>query len=111
MIDLDTDIKTAIQCRNGELVVKRTQDVEPYLEANKREISGAPTWRPYAGKKKLRKLAEIPNIVVEQWLKEGINALSSDPEMQKKVRQKLDSNEWQHLRTYPGRMGVRRQWV
>lgn len=112
--DFAQDMKTKITCKNGELVVYREQDVEPYLDANKRAMHCAPTWRPYtSGRKKspLRKLAEIPNIVAEQWMKEGINIFSPDPAMQKKVREKLDSNEFQHLRTFPGRMGVRRQWV
>lgn len=109
--DFVDDMKTKITCKNGELVVYREQDVEPYLDANKRAMHCAPTWRPYAGKQKLRKVAEIPNIVAEQWMREGINIFSPDPGMQKRIREKLDSNEYQHLRTFPGRMGVRRQWV
>jgi hypothetical protein len=105
------DMKTKITCKNGELVVYREQDVEPYLDENKRAMHCAPTWRPYAGKQKMRKVAEIPNIVAEQWLREGINIFSPDPAHQKKVREKLDSNEYAFLRTFPGRMGVRRQWV
>lgn len=111
MIDTETDISTAIKCKNGELVVYREQDVEPYLDANKREISGAPTWRPYAGRK-LTCVADIPNIVVEQWMREGINVFHMhDPEVAKKVRAKLDSNEFAHLRTFPGKLGMRKQWV
>lgn len=112
--DVLDDMKTRITCKNGELVVYREQDVEPYLDANKRAMHCAPTWRPFAAKRNktpLRKVAEIPNIVAEQWFREGINIFSPDPAMQKRVREKLDSNEYQHLRTFPGRMGVRRQWV
>lgn len=111
MIDTDTDITTAIRCKNGEMVVTRTQDTTPYLEANQREMSAAPTWRPYAGKQRLRKVAEIPNIVIEQWLREGINAFSPDPAHQRAFRAKLDDYTNAKLRTYPGRLGVRRQWV
>lgn len=112
--DFVDDMKTKITCNNGELVVYREQDVEPYLDANKRAMHCAPTWRPFAaqrGKSQLRKVAEIPNIVAEQWIREGINIFSPDPAMQKRIREKLDSNEFQHLRTFPGRMGVRKQWV
>ncbi len=35
MIDTTTDISTAIKCRDGKLVVKRTQDTTPYLDRNK----------------------------------------------------------------------------
>lgn len=109
------DMRTKITCRNGELVVQRTQDTTPYLEENKRLLNAAPTWRPYArtrqNRSPLRKLAEIPNIVAEQWMREGVNIFSGDPEMQKKVRQKLDDYTNRDLRTFPGRMGVRRMWV
>lgn len=109
------DMRTKITCRNGELVVTRTQDTTPYIEENKRAFNDAPSWRPYAQTRQrrspLRKLAEIPNIVAEQWLREGVNIFSSDPDMQKKVRQKLDDYTNRDLRTFPGRMGVRRQWV
>lgn len=115
MIDTDTDLKTAISCKNGELVVKRTQDTTPYLDANVREFNEAPTWRPYARTRArnspLRKVAEIPNIVVEQWLKEGINIFNPDPSMQRAFRAKLDDYTNQKLRTFPGRLGTRKQWV
>lgn len=122
MIDTSTslaefldDMRTKITCRNGELVVQRTQDTTPYIEENKRLLNAAPTWRPYAQTRQrrspLRKLAEIPNIVAEQWMREGVNIFSGDPEMQKKVRQKLDDYTNRDLRTFPGRMGVRRMWV
>lgn len=111
MIDTETDISTAIRCKNGELVVTRTQDTTPYVEANKREISEAPSWRPYAGRK-LTCVADIPNIVAEQWMREGINIFHMhDPEVAKKVRAKLNSNEYAHLRTFPGQLGARRKWV
>jgi hypothetical protein len=40
-------------------------------------------------------------------MKEGINVLSNDPDMMKKVRRKLDDYTNQKLRTMPGKMGVR----
>lgn len=109
MIDTEsalTDVLTSIECKNGQLLVKRTQDVEPILEANKREFVEANSWRPYAGVN-MKKVASIPNVVAEQWLREGVNVFDPSPEMQKKVAQKLNSNEWLHLRTCPGRVGYR----
>ncbi len=113
MIDTETDfadIVTQTYTEQGRVVVKRTQDATPYIEQNKRELAEAPSWNPYGSGRKdqsLRKVASIPLIVVEQWMKEGVNILDPSPEMQKKVAQKLNSNEWQHLRTYPGRVGYR----
>lgn len=109
MIDTSTslgEVLTDIRCDNGQLVVRRTQDVEPILEANKREYNEAASWRPYAGTS-MRKVASIPNVVAEQWLREGVNVFSREPEQLRKVAQKLNSNEWRHLRTHPGKVGYR----
>lgn len=111
MIDTETsfsDLSTQIRAEQGSLVVQRTQDTTAYLEANRAEMNEAPSWRPYASGKKdraLRKVASVPLIVVEAWMKEGINIFDPSPEMQKKVAGKLNSNEYAHLRTYPGRVG------
>jgi hypothetical protein len=70
------------QADDGRLVVKRTQDTTPYLEANRAEFNAAPSWRPYASGRKdksLRKVASIPLIVVEQWMREGVNILDPSP--------------------------------
>lgn len=110
MIDTESDVATTIRRENGRIVVKRTQDVEGYLEQNRREFNEAPSWRPYASgsvDRPMRKVASIPNIVAEAWLKEGVNIFDPSPEMQKKVAEKLNSNEYAYLRTYPGRVGYR----
>lgn len=101
------DIQTKLRAKNGELVVCRIQDVEPYLKQNHEELASAPSWRPYGSGKKdiaLRKVADVPLIVVEQWLKEGVDVFSQDPDMQKRVREKLNDYTNRKLRTYPGRL-------
>jgi hypothetical protein len=109
MLDTETefaDISTKIERdAQGRLVAVRTQDTTPYLEANRRAFNEAPSWRPYSDANGMREVADIPMIVVEQWMKEGVNLFDPSPEMQKKVAQKLNSNEFQYLRTYPGRVG------
>lgn len=107
VMDGETVVSTTIEAKNGEVVVKRTQDTEPILELNRQELNEAPSWRPYASGRKdvpMRKVAEIPLIVVEQWLKEGINIFSPDPDMQRRFRQKLNDPDWRHLRTFPGKV-------
>lgn len=111
MIDTTTDLSTVLKGEGGKLVVKRTQDVEPYLEANQREYNSHSDWRPYSGRGGMRKIAEIPNIVVEQWLKEGVNIFSSDPAQQRAFRRKLDDYTYKKLRTMPGRVGLRQKHV
>lgn len=98
MIDLSSDVSTAIKARNGQVVVHRVQDVEPYLDANKAEL------RDFKPSKNRRKVAEIPNIIVEQWLKEGINIF--DRNHAQAVQRKLNSNEFAYLRTSPGKCKV-----
>lgn len=109
--DFTDDVSTKIEGREGKILVVRSQDVAPYLRANEQERNSYSDWRPYAKRRgqrgEMRKVAEIPNIVVEQWLKEGINVFSQDPAMQRRVRWKLDSNEYRKLRTMPGKMGMR----
>jgi hypothetical protein len=106
VIDTQSDLTTVIKAEQGKLVVRRTQDTTGYLEANKAEMNEAPSWRPYANTS-LRRVASIPMIVVEAWMKEGVNIFDPSPEMQKKIAAKLNSNEFAHLRTYPGRVGFR----
>lgn len=103
MIDTETDITTAIKCRNGELVVKRVQATDPYAEINhqrRREFSA--TQNGY--QRPIRMVADVPNIVIEQWLKMGVNIF--DRNDAKKVRQLLNSNEYSKWRTSPGKCKV-----
>lgn len=100
MIDLETDVSTAIKAKNGQLVVHRVQDTTPYLEANKRELSNFQARRGMTR----RKIAEIPNIIVEKWMKEGINIF--DRNHAKAIQAKLNSNEYAYLRTSPGKCKV-----
>lgn len=86
------------------LTVNRVQDVEPILEANKADFINAPELHSQRYKKPLVHAARIPLIVVEQWLKMGINVFDPSPEMKKKVRQMLNSPDWRHLKTIPGKI-------
>lgn len=83
------------------LEVKRTQDVEPYLEANKRDRLETPSWQPFSGRDMYR-VASIPLIVVEQWIKEGINLFDSSDKP--KVMARLNSPEYSYLRTMTGKI-------
>lgn len=101
MIDTSNDVKTAIKARNGELVVYREQDTTPYLEANKSRRNNFVARRGSG----LRMVADVPNIVVEKWMRElGVNIF--DRNHAKKVQQLLNSNEYSYLRTSPGKCKV-----
>lgn len=81
------------------LVEERTQDVAPVLDANKRLFNDGDGYSP---SRDMRRVASIPLIVVEQWLKEGVDVFN--PDHSKEVRRRLNLPEWRHLRTAPGRV-------
>src|SRR5688500_10827170 len=103
-----SDIQEAWKREQGKVLIYREQDVQPYLDANKRmqaeQVGG---WRR-AGKGARRMVADIPNIVVEMWLKQGFNMFSAS---ERELRKKLDEPEWSYLKTIPGRLGQRSRHI
>lgn len=95
------DITETKRIEQDKLVVCRSQDVSGYLERNRRERA---EFRRRLNSS-MRKVAEIPLIVIEQWMKEGINIF--DRNDAKKVQQKLNSPEYAYLRTSPGKCVVK----
>ena len=107
MIDTETGIATAIKARNGQLHVNRVQDVEPYLDANKRmQADQVGAWHKMRGNRRM--IADIPNIVVEMWLKQGFNMFTVS---ERELRKKLDDPEWSYLKTIPGKVGQRSRHI
>jgi hypothetical protein len=95
-----SDITETWKREQGRIVVCRSQDVTPYLEANKRKRNDFQSRRGSA----LREVADIPNVIVEQWMKEGVNVF--DPNCDKEVQRRLNSNEYAFLRTSPGKVAI-----
>lgn len=89
---------------NGDLTIERIEDVESILQHNKqlqaenhnKSFINDSSWG--------HKVADIPNIVIEQWLKEGIDLFSTDPDMKKKVLRKLQDPSYRYLRTMNTRL-------
>lgn len=96
-----SDILETWKKEQGKIVLYREQDVEPYLEANKRKRNDFQQRRG----SRMRLVADIPNVVVEQWLAMGVNIF--DKNDNKKVEQLLNSNEYAYLRTSPGKIAVK----
>ena len=98
------DIQEKWRFEGDKLVCERTQDVEPYLDANKAAYNEVSSWRPWAGMDR-RPVANIPNVVVEKWLREGFNLFEDKaPGYQKELRRRLNDIENRHLRLAPGRI-------
>lgn len=82
------------------VTIARCQDVEAILDHNK---ALATHDDGYSADRGLRRAASIPLAVVEKWMTEyGVDVL--DPEHGPAVKKLLNSNEWAHLRTAPGRL-------
>ena len=78
------------------------QDVEPFLEQNKLDYNdGSDGWSP---SRELQRVASIPNILIEKWLREEGIDVYNDNHWPAVVR-KLNSSEYRHLRTGSGWLG------
>ena len=81
--------------------VRNVQDVEPILENNKRLQGMGDGW---SSDRFLRRIASIPLVVAQQWMKEdGVNWMAL-PKKEKSVylRKKLTDPQWRYLRTSDG---------
>lgn len=80
----------------GTAIIKRVEDVEPVIEANKRSLTSG--HNGYTPSKDMRLAASIPIGVVYEWLtKHGVNLFDKNHEAG--VRRLLNSNEYRYLRT------------
>ena len=93
----------------GGAIIRSEVDVAPVLEMNKAQATHNDGYSP---DRSWRRVASIPTIIQQKWLlEEGWDCLSPDPDCQRKLAQKLDSIEYQYLRTAPGRLGVHKPHI
>lgn len=83
----------------GNITVNAIQDVEPVLDRNKAAANdrGKRITSDYANP-----IATIPPVVALHWLNtEGwwVFDADKDPDVEKKLNQKLNCSDWRHLRT------------
>lgn len=79
--------------QGDRLIVESIQDVEPILNRN-RELQKD---KSLTRGKEMWHVASIPNIVIEQWMKEGINLFRKED--WSKVKAKLNDPNYKYLRT------------
>lgn len=98
------DIRDEWFRQDGKLVQKRSQDVEPYFDRNKRALADHDAHK--ARKSELREVADIPNLVYVQMMKLlGIPAnrwFNMTDEEELRFNRMLNSGEYRHVRTSPG---------
>jgi len=92
-------VETGFWVEDGKIVIRKTQDVEPILDNNKRLMNDGDGYSP---SRDMRRVASIPNVIIEQWIREGVNIF--DPNHKDAIRRKLNSSEYAHLRTAPGQL-------
>lgn len=86
--------------------VLNQQDVEPILEHNKRNYNEAYSGnRGYSVSRNMVRVASIPNVIIHDWFRKGINIFDQDD--MPKICAMLDDPEYAFLRTAPGRLGYR----
>lgn len=108
-ISYDPETKRKVEAFEVEdkLIVRQTvphEEIKKYLEHNKAEQNAIPQkeYKSLLRKKNIWKAASIPNVVVEQWRKEGIDIFKEED--WPKVRAKLNDPEYKWLRTSPGKV-------
>jgi hypothetical protein len=98
-VEQEGPIVVTTTVKDGLVVEKRTQDVQPILDANGRAANHSDCYSP---SRDLQHVARIPNIVIEQWLKEGVDVYN--PEHEAAVMKRLNDGGWMKLRTGGGRI-------
>lgn len=83
-------------------IVRRHQDVEAILEANK-ALQNADDKGWVSRSREMRRVASIPNVIIEKWrIEKGIDVFN--PNHKEAVKRLLNDPEWLYLRTGPGRI-------
>lgn len=81
-----------------KMIIRRRQDVTDIVEANKRKIANSVDSR--YGNEMLHHVADIPIELAYKWKREeGLDVLSNDPEMKRRLRRKLNDPEFRWLKT------------
>ena len=84
---------------DNSFAIETSADVQPILDENKRLANDGDG---YSASRDLRRIASIPNIIVEKWRNElGVDVYNKGHAQ--KVRQLLNDADWRYLRTSPGR--------
>ena len=84
-----------------KLHVAHTQNIKPIIEQNIRDANETDKHAKWGD---TARVASIRAVVVMEWMKEGINMMAPTYEDQQKIKKKLNSPEWAHLRTRGGRL-------
>lgn len=84
---------------NEQLILHKSTDVQPMLDANKIDRDAGNNDLSFG-----RKIASVPTDVLDMWIREGVDyrLIRKDPAMKKKFFAKLNSREWCGFKTTDG---------
>lgn len=92
-------LSEAFHFDESHFTIETKQDVEPFLENNKRLANDGDGYSP---SRDWRRIANIPLGIVEMWrTRLGVDIFNKDH--QPAVRRLLNDPDWRLLRTSPGR--------
>lgn len=93
----------SVEAGRDVIVVEQTQDVEPIIKVNHETMMANGVGRTsfWQGREWV-KVAEIPNVLIDQWHAQGINFYDAND--WPIIRKLLNDSEWSKLRTAPGRL-------
>jgi hypothetical protein len=87
---------------NQQLILKKSQDVSPILQANREEMNN-----PVEDLSFGRKFASVPIDVLDAWIEhEGLDyrKIGKDPAMRKRFFEKINSREWCGFKVHTGNL-------
>ncbi len=90
-----------IDAEKNKAQITYSQDISSVLESNKIERA---QYAEQGGHNEMQKVASIPNVVVMEWMQEGINVMNPSKECIGRIKKKLNSPEYAYLRTGGGRL-------
>jgi len=106
-VDKQTGIIETFQKHEGKSVIRKHQNTDAIVNANRQEINNYSAGNNWQGD--MHKVASIPLIIVDQWREElkakgahNCNPLHNDNKAF--LIAKINSSEWSALRTKPGRV-------
>ena len=87
---------------SGEIVFRTQQNVAPVLDNN--HVLRNHEDRGYTHSKDMRRVASIPVVLIEQWLRDdGLDIYN--PDHADRLMKKLNDPDYAYLRTAPGHLG------
>lgn len=91
------------QHKDGSFTIERKQNIEDIVKTNRKYFNES------SRKNELsfgRRVASVPNVIIEKWMKMGINFFDygRDPDVTKAVNKMLNSPEYSWLRTHNSRI-------